>query len=254
MIGEKPDSDFVNVYVHGLYGKSNLGKPIHHLFNERKHVSAAIHPEEKILTVIGMDFGLTPAAVFKQIDGWGRVRTFDGLYSDDDYLEKFLENAVMPLINRRYASCPIYVMGDPSGKARAQGRGESCFNVLADFGLAYENPDNISNDPGLRMGATDHFLSKDAGDGDPAYLMDKKNCSFLIKALRGGYRFERRRNHTFTNSADKLNPFSHIAEANQYGDMFYSGKYSARYAKKVARKKSRILVPRYRPGDAEVGY
>lgn len=254
MIGEAKNSDFVNVYVHGNYGKSNLGKPVHSLFSEHTHTASGMNPEDRILTVIGMDFGLTPAAVFKQIDGWGRIRTFDAVWSQDSYLEKFIENQVMPLISRRYANCPIYVMGDPSGKARGQGLGESCFDVIEGFGLAFEKPDNISNDPGIRMGATDHFLAKLAGDGESAYQVDKKNCDHLVKALRGGYRFNMKRNKTFDATVDKQNPYSHVAEANQYGDMFYRGGFVARYAKRLKRKKHPIKIPRYRPMDAEVGY
>jgi len=254
MIGEGATSDFVNVYVHGLYGKSNLGKPVHKLFSEHRHVMSGLYPEDRILTIIGMDFGLTPAAVFKQIDGWGRIRTFDALYETDNYLHQFLENKVIPLIQRKYANCPIYVMGDPSGKSRGQGRGESCFDVLDDFGLAFEKPENISNDPGLRMGATDHFLAKMAGDGEPAYRVDKRHCSHLIKALRGGYRFNMKRNRQLEAKVDKANPFSHVAEANQYGDMFYTGRYLAKYARKLARKKTPVRLPKYQPVDAEVGY
>ena len=252
MIGAS--KDFIDVHVHGLYGKSNLGKPVHSRFDESMHVRSGLTPEPGILTIIGMDFGLTPAAVFKQIDGWGRVNTFDALWSEDSYLEKFIENQVMPTINRKYARCPIYVMGDPSGKARGQGRGESCFDVIEDFGLAFEKPDNISNDPGLRMGATDHFLSLLAGDSAPAYAVDKKNCAHLISALRGGYRFNQKRNGEFQMTVDKANPYSHVAEANQYGDMFYHGKYNARYARKVQMMKEQAIMSRYTPLDADIGY
>lgn len=248
------NDDFINVHVHGEYGKSNLGRPVHQRFSEQRNVRSGLIPEPGILTIIGMDFGLTPAAVFKQIDGWGRVTTLDALWTADMYLEKFMEERVMPLIARKYHGCPLLVMGDPSGKRRADGRGESCFDVIKDFGLEYMSPDSITNDPAIRMGATDHFLSLLAGDGEPAYILDKKNCKHLIAALRGGYRYNKKRDGSFQVTVDKANIYSHVAEANQYGDMFYRGKFSAKYARKMARKETRALTNMYRPVDADIGY
>ncbi len=246
--------DFIDVHVHGKYGKSNLGKPVHKFFNESRHVRSGLEPEPKILTVIGMDFGLTPAAVFKQMDGWGRVLTLDALWSEDMYLEKFLEKFIEPLISRRYHKNPIIVMGDPSGKRRADGRGESCFDVIKSFGLEYMPPETISNDPSIRMGATDHFLLSLAGDGEFAYCVDKDNCKHLINALRGGYRFNKKRDGTYQVTVDKSNIYSHVAEANQYADMFYHGDFSGKYARRQARKKNKVYLPKYRPLDSSVGY
>jgi len=248
------NKDFIDVHVHGEYGKSNLGKPVHQRFSESMHVRSGLTPEPGVLTIIGMDFGLTPAAVFKQIDGWGRVTTLDALWTDDMYLEKFMQERVMPLINRRYLRCPLLVMGDPSGKRRADGRGESCFDVIKSFDIEYMNPDSITNDPQIRMGATDHFLSLLAGDGEPAYILDKKNCKHLISALRGGYRFNKKRDGSFQITVDKANIYSHVAEANQYGDMFYRGKFSDKYAKKMRRREESAAMSPYRPLDPDIGY
>lgn len=243
--------DFVDVYVHGIYGKSNLGKPVHQRFNERLHTCEPRAPEPGVVVVVGMDFGLTPAAVFKQLDGWGRITTLDELWTEDDYLEHFIEYQVLPLIHRKYNRCPILVVGDPSGKIRGQATGASCFDVLKAANLmAMPAP---SNDPVMRIDATEHYFMRLAGDGEAAYKVSKE-CPHLIKALRGGYRFKKQRDGKFQPSPEK-NIYSHIAEANQYGDMFYHNGMDGKYARKIQQLEQRgALADPYTPFDPDTGY
>lgn len=245
------NEDFVRVHVHGEYGKSNFGKPVHSRFTQRLHVAKQLlTPEPGVLTIIGMDFGLTPAAVFKQMDGWGRVNTLDEAWTEDDYLENFLKYQVIPIIRRRYMSCPILVVGDPSGKIRAQGTGVSCFDVLKAAKL--ESMPAPTNDPAIRIDATEHYMMQLAGDGESAYSVSP-NCTQLEKALRGGYRFAKKRDGSYNASPEK-NIFSHIAEANQYGDMFYHNGMSEKYARRMELEKEYAAMPTYQPFDAEIGY
>lgn len=251
--------DFIDVHVHGLYGRSNLGKPVHPSFDERLHTNGGYVPEHGVSIVLAFDFGLTPAMVMKQMDGWGRINTFDECWTTDMYLEQFLEKIVMPKLKRKYAGHQFVVIGDPSGKIRGQGNGVSCFDVLKDAGfMAIPAP---TNDLDPRVGATNHFLLTMAGDMQMGYQVSK-NCEHLIKALRGGYRYEKKR---IAKAGDEFamlpskNIYSHIAEANHYGDMFYKYDFSTRMARKLEVLKqfgrdNFSSVPKYRPFDAEVGY
>lgn len=251
------NQDFIDVHVHCKYGKSNFGKPVHQSFNESLHVAKEeLFPEPGVVVVIGMDFGLTPAAVFKQMDGWGRVRTLDVVWTEDDYLERFLETKVLPLIKRKYTICPIFVMGDPSGNIRSADKGDSCFEMIESIGLPTSAAP--TNDPSVRIGATERYLTRLAGDGKPAYLISS-TCDHLIKALRGGYRYKKKRMGTsddqFLPTPDK-NIYSHTAEANQYGDMFFNSGVSEKRAKKLARKREfeESSITKYAPLDRVIGY
>ena len=129
----------------------------------------------------------------------------------------------------------------------------SCFDVLKKAGLqAKEAP---TNDPEIRIGATDHWLGQLAGDGQAAYTVST-SCPHLIKALRGGYRFPMKtRSGTVGTSPDK-NIFSHIAEANQYADMFFMAGLDSKHIKKLEylQNKKQQMLEGYKPFDSEIGY
>lgn len=212
--------EFIDVHVHGLYGRSKAGKPVWLVYSDHMHLnSTAIRPIKKRPLIIGLDFGLTPAAVFKQRDVWNHVVTLDELWAEDMGLKRFWKTKVDPLLNDKYKGFEIIVIGDPAGKKRDDVNEISPFQWLKKKGFAvYPAP---TNDIAPRLEATETLLSTLAEDGRPMWLLSP-NCAHLRTAMRGGYKYKKLKGSGgYTATPDK-NEFSHIADANQYGDMFFT--------------------------------
>src|ERR1700677_1530641 len=61
------DEDFIKVYVHGEYGYLQEGLPVYPMFRDSFHTAKEIiQVSESAGLFIGIDFGLTPAAIFGQ--------------------------------------------------------------------------------------------------------------------------------------------------------------------------------------------
>ena len=76
--------DWVDVYIHAQFGKSLSGQPVFRSFDRSVHVA-----EEELTPmftdspmIIGVDAGLTPAAVIGNVAYDGRLVVYDSLISD----------------------------------------------------------------------------------------------------------------------------------------------------------------------------
>ncbi len=214
--------DYIRTYVMCEYGRSKGGKPVHTMFSREMHVSKGpIRPNKDLLLLVSADFGLTPAIVLKQQDALGRVLTLDEIVTFGMGLERAIETKLLPMIRSKYDGFEMFVTGDPSGGTGSQGDETSCADVfrryrkkgLGKVKFAY------SNNPIHRQGATDHFLSRLVDRAMPAYQIDP-SCPWLIQALSGKYMYKKTKDGRHSDEIDK-NDWSHIAEASQYGDMYF---------------------------------
>ena len=94
--------DWLRVYLRSEYGRSLSGTPVYEkTFTADFHV--AKDPIKPIRggdypVIIGLDFGRTPAAVFKQRDPRGRVVTIAELVSENMGIETFIRTKLNPYI------------------------------------------------------------------------------------------------------------------------------------------------------------
>ena len=214
------DEDWVNVHVHGKYGRSVVGRPVFEKsFKRAFHVSnePLIPLNSSANTVmIGMDFGRTPAAVLGQRDWRGRLNVLDALYEENIGLENFLKLHLKPLLRERFPHCKYLVIGDPAGWARSQLSEKNAFDVLRENGLA--GVPASTNDIDKRLGAVEALLAQQI-DGAAMFRFAPETTSSgmkkLIAGLDGGYRYKRRTDGTYEVTPQK-NSFSHLADAAQY--------------------------------------
>lgn len=231
--------DFIRVNVLVMYGRSKGGKPVHPMYNSDIHRSPVrLLPSKSLLLLIAADFGRTPALVLKQQDAFGRVLTLDELVSFDMAIETAIEEKLLPLLrSARYGDgYDIFVTGDPSGDSGGQTDEASCADIFRRYrrkGLGQVKM-AWSNAPLDRQSATDHFLSRLVHMGRPAYLLDP-TCLWLHEALSGKYMFKKTKDGRHTDDVDK-NDWSHVADANQYGDMYYE---------RGGRRKANLREPDY---------
>ena len=209
--------EYVRVYIKNEYGKSKGGKPVHPLFDEHIHVANSpltANPLRPL--VLAADFGRTPAIVFMQEDVTGRVTVLDEIVTDGMGLDRCLKERAKPLIRERFQDYDIRVTGDPSGAFGTQTDEKTCVDIFRRNGFKRVKFAK-SNNPIERQGALDYFLVKRPEAG--GILLDPR-CLFLKRALSGGYHWVINRKGLVSAEPEKTMD-SHIAEACQYGCMFF---------------------------------
>jgi hypothetical protein len=220
MIGK--DEDWIDVYVHGKWGKSLSGKPVFRSFNREFHTTKqSLRPLRSIEhpLLIGLDFGLNPSAVICQNDMHGRLLVHAAITSDGIGLTRFLEDRLRPLLSNRFAGLPLIVIGDPAGTQRAQTDERSCFDILKQKGFRAIGAS--TNSIVARIAAVDEYLNRQV-DGQPGILIDAANAMPLVLALQGGYRYKIKKTGEVEDKPEK-NEHSHIADAFQYACLHANG-------------------------------
>lgn len=201
--------EYIRVYIDGEYGLSSAGQPVYKYFRPDYHMGEqSLRPIINGVRpiVIGMDLGLTPAAVIGQQDPRGRVLILNEAVSSDMGVQRFVRTILKPMIYEHYSGAPVLVVTDPAGVQRAQTDERSAVDIIKAEGLKVmpAKTNNVS----ARLSAVDDYLMRQV-DGDSAFLLDPR-CSKLKAAMMGGYRFHKK------NGNIEKNKHSHVAEALQY--------------------------------------
>lgn len=218
---EGKTEDWIDVYVHGKFGKSLSGQPVFKAFDRDTHVAKQPLNYIKLQThplIIGMDFGLTPACTINQIDAHGRFLTFADLVSEGMGTLRFCREKLKPLLANKFPGMNVLIVGDPAGQQRAQTDERSVFDILRAEGFRVISAK--SNSVVARVNAVDKLLTRTV-DGKPGHLIDP-SCVNLITSLRGGYRYKIRQNGEADDKPEK-NSHSHIADAHQYACLHADG-------------------------------
>ena len=209
--------DWLRVYLRSEYGRSLSGTPVYEkTFTVDFHIAKdSIKPIRggDYPVIIGLDFGRTPAAVFKQRDPRGRVVTLAELVSENMGIETFVRTKLNPHIANHFQGCTFLVAPDPAGYAKQQQNEMSLVDVLKEAGFKCVRPP--TNKPELRIQAVERLLMQQL-EGKALYLIDP-SCTSLIKGFRYGYRYKIKKNGEMEDKPDK-NEFSHVHDANQYAD------------------------------------
>jgi hypothetical protein len=172
------DEDWIRVYIHGDYGFVRDGKPIYPEYRDSVHCK-----EFELLPLpiyIGIDFGLTPAAVFGQRTSMGQWRWHSELVTEDMGAKRFAE-VLRAVMAERYRGMEFaQVIGDPAGDTRAQTDEVTPFQILKAAGIpAHPAP---TNDFIKRRESVANCLGR-LVEGEPG-LVVHPNCKTLRKAWR----------------------------------------------------------------------
>jgi len=203
---------WIDVYVMNRLGHIQDGKPVYNMFRTDVHVANEEIPvADGMPLFIGLDFGLTPAAVFGQ-KVRGRWLLLQEIVAFDMGIVRFAE-LLRQEIAMRYANCEVNIFGDPAGDFRAQTDESTPFQILIGAGLK-ARPTH-SNDVSLRLESVSGPLQRMV-DGQSGVLIDYR-CKELIKGFEGGYHY-RRMQVSGERYEDKpaKDRFSHIHDALQY--------------------------------------
>jgi hypothetical protein len=177
--------DWIRCYAQGLYTYVQEGKPVWHEYDDSIMVDETLRHADGIEMHVGLDFGLTPAAVFGQrIDG--RWHVVDELVTSSMGLERFTL-MLKEKLNGEYRHCPARIWGDPAGMKRDEIFEVTSFEHLRSQGLIAQP-----------TASNDFMVRREAGAapmqrlilGRPGLLVAQK-CKLLRKSLAGGYHFKR---------------------------------------------------------------
>lgn len=202
--------EYIRVYIDGEYGLSSAGKPVYKYFRPdyhmaQEHLRPIVNGMRPV--IVGVDLGLTPAAVIGQQDPRGRALILGEAVSFDMGIQRFIRSLLKPLLFEQFMGAPVVVVTDPAGVQRAQTDERSAVDIIKAEGMKVfpAKTNNVS----ARINAVDDFLMRQV-DGDPAFLVDPR-CTHLKSAMMGGYRYKKNIDGTI-----EKNSHSHIAEALQY--------------------------------------
>lgn len=212
------DQAWIEVYVHGNYGFVKDGKPVFPMYNDRVHALSERPTIRAREIYVGIDFGLTPAAVLAIKASDGQWIVVDELISTDIAATEF-GNLLAAKLRESYRDMRVHAWGDPAGDQRSSVDKRTPFQVVRQAGVPVHPcpfPGQV-NDVVLRLGAVSNSLTKLTMSGVPR-LVISPSCVNLRKALAGGYKYRRIQissEERYKDEPDK-NQYSHVADALQY--------------------------------------
>ena len=212
--------DWIQCYAGAQYVYVQDGRPVWPEFSDSM-MSSDIEIEPGWPVHIGLDFGLTPAAVFGQRMQNGRWHVVHELVAFDMGLERFCHQ-LMQEINTMFPKCQVFIWGDPAGQKRDEIFEVTAFEHMRTLGLRAQP--TASNDFMVRREAGAAPMNR-LIDGKPGLVVNR-NCTRTRKSLAGGYHFKRvamgAGQERFKDTPNK-NEHSHVGDA--YGYLMMSSEH-----------------------------
>ena len=208
--------DWIKVNLANEYGYSIDGKPVYPDYSDSLHCQTfetvpawGLH--------IGLDFGLTPAALFCQRTPWGQWRARDELTTERTGVARFATELKAKIAASFHGVPILSITGDPSGNAGQAGDDEerTVFQLLAANGI--EALPASTNEFSVRTEAFSAPMRR-LIDGKPGFLIHP-DCKVTRKGLAGAYHFRRMRiagDERYRDMPEKNHPYSDACDAGQY--------------------------------------
>lgn len=205
--------DWVDVYIHAKFGKSLSGEPVFRSFDQQRHTSKTALNVLSSAIIIGVDAGLSPAAVIGQLDYTNRLIVHDALVSESMGALRFVREKLKPLVVTKYAGRPVLIVIDPAAFQRAQTDERTVADIFKAEGFRVIPA--RTNTIAARLAAVENYLTRSV-DGKPALLIDGTTCQPLITALRSKYRYKINTKGEKDDTPEKNHPWSDVADGLQY--------------------------------------
>lgn len=235
--------EWIKVYVNASYGFVLDGKPVYPEYRDSTHCKEfTLSP--RLGLHIGMDFGLTPAAVFCQQRANGQWLKHSELVTDNMGIIRFAELLQLHLA-QMYAGFTISsITGDPAGNARNDDE-RTTFQLLESKGVMARPAK--TNSPTIRIEAVRDPMKR-LIDGEPGMLIHPQ-CRTLRKGYAGGYNYRRVQvsgDAKYRDEPDK-NLYSHVCDADQYA-MIGAGEGKAIMVPATVQPRQRFAISDYQIG------
>lgn len=211
---------WVDLYVMNKYGKVIDGLPCYQEYDDLYHgKSVHLTPIDGMPIRIGLDFGLSPAAIPGQCSTLGKLLVLGECVAKERSMgmTQFINDALKPYLATRFGTTDrngdkwrYIITGDPAGDSRSQNDEVTGFQVVRDAGFDIEAAP--TNNFSARRDGVAWFLNKREG-----FAMDR-SCIMIRKGFRGGYHYRRVQvggEARFASEAYK-NKYSHPHDGLQY--------------------------------------
>lgn len=214
------DPERIHVMVNGKYGKRPHGHAVFdRLWQEDIHVAESplmpLPAAAGRSVIIGMDFGLTPAAVFLQQQVNGAWHVLYELVADSIMGAEQFAPLLKQLMQQHFTPQQTYEFyGDPAGAQRSQADARTAFEVLRGQGLLVR-PAPVQN-LADRLGAVRAVLARRVGE--KSGFVVSPLCPRIRAALRGDYRYQEMKTSDGVRAlpTPEKNHASHVSDALQY--------------------------------------
>jgi len=184
LLGGK-NADWIRCYAEGKYTFVQEGRPVWPEYDDDM-MSGDVTYDPQYPLQIGVDFGLTPAAIFGQRTSGGAWKVLDELVTFDMGLERFGQE-LLAKIAASFNKADVVIWGDPAGNKRDEIYEVTAFDHLRSIGFKASPTD--SNAFNVRREAAAAPMNRLVG-GKPGLMINKK-CLRVRKSLSGGYFFKR---------------------------------------------------------------
>ena len=207
LIGGK--DDILRVELGLERGISRQGKPVFPQFSEKLHVAKEkLKAKRGLPLLLGFDWGLNPACVGGQVLPGGMIHILFALSPTDESLEEFLDDHVVPLLNKDYAGYKIRSVGDPAGSGRGGIDKRTPYMLLKTRGIDCKMA--VTNSFIPRKEAVDWFL-------DRHKMLISPDITVLREGFAGGYHYaENQSNKGMYKEKPVKNAYSHPMDGVQY--------------------------------------
>jgi len=234
--------DWKAVYIHAEFGKSLSGQPVFRSFNRKEHTSSEtitpMYSDAPLL--IGIDAGLTPAAVIGQVIYDGRLVIYDSIISEDMGALRFVREKLKPLLANKFPGRSSLVIIDPAAFQRAQTDERTVADIYRAEGFSIKAAK--TNSVAARLAAVEKYMTRIV-DGKYGLMIDHDAANSLVQGLAGKYRYKINTKGIKDEKPEKSHPWSDVADAFQYlclhadgGEVFgtTAGQGTRREVKKVS--------------------
>ena len=203
--------DWIDVYIHGKFGKSLQGMPVFRAFDKETHVAKEALNWRGALTsdkplIIGVDAGLNPTATICQVLYDGRLLVHDSITSDSMGALRFIQEKLKPLLANKYPGASSIVIIDPAAFQRAQTDERTVADIFKAHGFLVKPA--RTNSIAARLAAGEQYMTRIV-DGKPSLLIDPC-CIELIQALRSKYRYKVNTKGERDTKPEKSHPWSDL--------------------------------------------
>ena len=213
---------YISQYIDAEWGFSIGGTPVIASFVPELHIAKTeLRYNPRLRLIIGVDPGLGGSAfIFMQQALDGRLYVLGELVQRGIGVERLIKERLRPYLRERFPGARVVIAPDPAAAIRS-GNDEKTAVMI----LKREFPGCVSiesnNRLPLRVNAIDYFCNR-LCLGLPALQIDPVHCPVLIRALKGGWRFELNiKKDEFKGADPEKNPWSHPGDAFGYGCRYF---------------------------------
>ena len=228
---------WVKQFVEAEWGFSASGKPVVPAFAPDLHVAKKPLVFNPMLPLIaGLDPGLGGSAIiFGQQDHHGKLLVLGECVQAGYGALRLAQEVIKPYLAIRFPGARVVLAPDPAAGNRSQTDEKTVVDILKAF-WPYSIESN--NRLPLRLDAIEYYATK-LVDGGPALLIDPLHCPTLIRALKGGWRWEiNTKKNTLKNDEPEDNQYTHPGDA--FG-------YLCRYFHRAAQRDIRYGAQAFKP-------